>query len=213
MEKQDNTHKTPEPRQAEHTKSQFKSDDHHAGHNEHQQPAADQQHGVQEKHSNQGGDHSHHVDHTGHEMMLRHRFWVSLALSIPVLLYSATLQQWLNFSMPVFPGSYWITPLFAVIVFFYGGLPFLQMAVPEVRNRQPGMMTLISLAIIVAFGYSLAALFFVAGTGFFWELVTLIDVMLLGHWIEMRSVRQASGARPAHGTGAGARVAGSTMSE
>jgi Cu2+-exporting ATPase len=137
--------------------------------------------------------HDHHVDHTGHEQMFRTRFWVSLALSIPVLVYSPTLQNWLGFSLPTFAGSQWITPVFSVIVFLYGGVPFLQMAVPELRNRQPGMMTLISLAITVAFVYSLAALFIQAGgTGFFWELVTLIDVMLLGHWIEMRSVRQAS---------------------
>ena len=96
--------------------------------------------------------------------------------------------------MPAFPGSDWITPVFAIIIFFYGGMPFLQMAVPELRNRQPGMMTLISLAITVAFVYSLAALFLPAESGFFWEMVTLIDIMLLGHWIEMRSVRQASGA-------------------
>jgi Cu2+-exporting ATPase len=138
--------------------------------------------------------HAHHVDHTGHEQMFRQRFWVSLVLSIPVLVYSATIQNWLGFSPPTFPGSQWITPVFAVIVFAYGGLPFLQMALPEVRNRQPGMMTLISLAITVAFAYSLATLFMEGATGFFWELVTLIDVMLLGHWIEMRSVRQASSA-------------------
>jgi Cu2+-exporting ATPase len=81
-----------------------------------------------------------------------------------------------------------------VIVYIYGGLPFLQMAVPEIKNRKPGMMTLISLAISVAFIYSLAALIFSLGETFFWELVTLIVIMLLGHWLEMRSVRQASGA-------------------
>jgi Cu2+-exporting ATPase len=132
------------------------------------------------------------VDHTGHEQMFRRRFWISLVLSIPVLLYSPTLQDWLGFSMPTFSGSQWVTPVFSVIVFLYGGVPFLQMAVPELRNRQPGMMTLISLAISVAFVYSIATLFIRTGTAFFWELVTLIDVMLLGHWIEMRSVRQAS---------------------
>lgn len=147
----------------------------------------------QHHHSPQAGQRAH-VDHTGHELMFRNRFWVSLALSIPVLLYSPALQAWLNFSAPAFPGSQWITPLFAVIVFFYGGLPFLQMAVPELKNRQPGMMTLISLAISVAFFYSLATLVVDLGESFFWELVTLIDVMLLGHWLEMRSVRQASGA-------------------
>lgn len=136
--------------------------------------------------------HAAHVDHTGHEEMFRRRFWVSLVLSLPVLLYSPMLQEWLNFTPPAFPGSEWIGPLFAVIVFLYGGVPFLQMAVPELQNRQPGMMTLISLAITVAFVYSLAALVIDPAGGFFWELVTLIDVMLLGHWMEMRSVRQAS---------------------
>ena len=100
----------------------------------------------------------------------------------------------MGFTLPTFYASEWIVPLFAVIVFLYGGLPFLRMAVPELQNRQPGMMTLISLAISVAFVYSLAALFLPNSMGFFWELVTLIDIMLLGHWIEMRSVRQASGA-------------------
>jgi len=143
-------------------------------------------------HPAEHAEHRAHVDHTGHEQMFRQRFGVSLALSIPVLLYSPMIQRWLGFTMPAFPGSEWITPIFSVIVFFYGGLPFLRMAVPELQNRQPGMMTLISLAISVAFVYSLAALILPSGEGFFWELVTLVDVMLLGHWIEMRSVRQAS---------------------
>lgn len=140
------------------------------------------------------GDHKAHVDHTGHEQMFRQKFWYSLLLSIPVLVFSSTIQNWLGYSLPDFFGSTWITPIFSVIVFFYGGLPFLKMAVPELKNRQPGMMTLISLAIVVAFLYSIAALFLPTSTTFFWELVTLIDIMLLGHWIEMRSIRQASGA-------------------
>ena len=129
----------------------------------------------------------------GHEQMFRQRFWVSLVLSIPVLLFSQGLQALLGYSLPAFPGSQWIAPFFSIIVFIYGGLPFLKMAVPELKNRQPGMMTLISLAISVAFIYSLATLFLPDQMDFFWELVTLIDIMLLGHWIEMRSVRQASG--------------------
>ena len=137
---------------------------------------------------------AHRADHTGHERLFRNRFWVCLALSVPVLLYSPMLQMWFGFAMPAFPASQWVGPLFAIVVFLYGGVPFLQMAVPELRNRQPGMMTLISLAISVAFAYSLAALFIDPEGGFFWELVTLIDIMLLGHWLEMRSVRQASGA-------------------
>jgi Cu2+-exporting ATPase len=111
-----------------------------------------------------------------------------------VLVFSPSVQGFLGYSLPPFPGGQWITPAFSVIVFLYGGVPFLQMAVPELRNRQPGMMTLISLAISVAFVYSMAALFLPAGMTFFWELATLIDIMLLGHWIEMRSVRRASGA-------------------
>jgi len=139
------------------------------------------------------GAHARLIDHSGHEAMFRRRFWVSTLLSVPVILFSPFIQRTLGFRMPEFPGSGWITPLFAVIVFAYGGLPFLRMAVPELRNRQPGMMMLISLAISVAFVYSLAALF-IGGDTFFWELVTLVDIMLLGHWLEMRSVRQASGA-------------------
>jgi len=145
------------------------------------------------KHSNhQGTEHKGHDGHTGHVEMFRRRFWISLLLSIPVLVFSPTLQDWLGYSLPEFPGSSWITPVFSIIVFLYGGLLFLRMAIPELRNRQPGMMTLISLAISVAFVYSLGTLFIESGTGFFWELVTLIDVMLLGHWLENRSVRQAS---------------------
>ena len=126
--------------------------------------------------------------------MFRRRFWANLVLTVPVLFFSPMLQEWLGFGMPEFPGSQWIGPLFAMVIFFYGGLPFLQMAVPEVRNRRPGMMTLISLAVGVAFVYSVFAIFVSPGSGFFWEMATLIDVMLLGHWLEMRSVRQASGA-------------------
>lgn len=164
----------------------------HAGH----EPAPAQSvmahdHGAMDEHAGHGGAHA---DHTGHEKLFRRRFWVSLILSVPVLLYSPLVQRLLGFSMPAFPGSRWAAPIFAVIVFIYGGVPFLQMAIPELRNRQPGMMTLISLAITVALIYSIATLFIPEQMGFFWELVTLIDIMLLGHWIEMRSVRQASGA-------------------
>jgi Cu2+-exporting ATPase len=140
------------------------------------------------------GHGGHGVDHTGHELLFRNRFWVCLVLTIPVLLYSSMWQMWFGFTMPSFPSSEWIGPLFAMIIFLYGGVPFLQMAVPEVRARQPGMMTLISLAITVAFVYSLATLWTDPMGGFFWEMALLIDVMLLGHWLEMRSVRQASGA-------------------
>jgi Cu2+-exporting ATPase len=147
-----------------------------------------------------GGDghegHDEHAghDHTGHEEMFRQRFWVSLVLSIPVLLYSEMVQEWLGFSMPAFPGSNLIVPVLSLVIFVYGGIPFIRMGIPEIRERKPGMMALISLAISVALIYSVANEIFQLGTSFFWELVTLIDVMLLGHWLEMRSVRQASGA-------------------
>lgn len=193
----------------------------HASMNDHDQPESDPSHDHLEHDANQRGeiestsplnhdghfgqvkhgendqhaDHNvAHVDHSGHEQMFQRRFWVSLILSIPVILYSMGLRMMLGFSLPAFPGSQWLAPIFSVIVFFYGGLPFLKMAVPELKNRQPGMMTLISLAISVSFLYSLATLFLPGQADFFWELVTLIDIMLLGHWIEMRSVRQASGA-------------------
>lgn len=151
------------------------------------------EHGSEAK-MNHSAHAGHGVDHSGHEQVFRTRFWWSLLLSIPVLLYSEMIQMWLGFTPPSFPFSEWIPFVFSVVIFAYGGLPFLSMAVPELKDRKPGMMTLISLAISVAFVYSVAAQFISLGEGFFWELVTLIDIMLLGHWLEMRSVRQASGA-------------------
>jgi len=165
--------------------------------NESTSPMNHSEHGMHAERGDAGDHAGHgaaHADHTGHEQMFRRKFWVSLVLSIPVIMYSMGLQMMLGISLPAFPGSQWIAPIFAVIVFFYGGMPFLKMAVPELKNRQPGMMTLISLAISVSFVYSVATLFLPGQADFYWELVTLIDIMLLGHWIEMRSVRQASGA-------------------
>ena len=141
-------------------------------------------------------DHAGHgPDHTGHEEMFRQRFWTSLALSIPVLIWSASIQDWFGYAAPEFVGSSAIVPVLATFIFAYGGFPFLSMAVFELKQRRPGMMTLISLAISVAYGFSMLTLAVPSiGDDFFWELVTLIDIMLLGHWMEMRSVRQASGA-------------------
>ena len=136
----------------------------------------------------------HETDHMGHEKLFRNRFWWCLLLSVPVLLYSDMMQRWFGFDMPTFFGSEWIAFVFSLFIFAYGGVPFLKMAVPELRQKRPGMMTLISLAISVAFIYSVLAQLLNLGEGFFWELVTLIDIMLLGHWLEMRSIRQASGA-------------------
>ncbi len=159
----------------------------HTAHTGHAMPAT---HTGHSDHTTHAG----HTDHTGHETMFRNRFWVSLLLTLPVVLFSPMIQEWLGFTMPEFAGDELIAPLFAIIIFLYGGLPFLGMARPEIQNRQPGMMLLISMAITVAFAYSLVAVFFEPESGFFWEMATLIDIMLLGHWLEMRSIRQASGA-------------------
>ncbi|MBI5668467.1 MAG: copper-translocating P-type ATPase [Chloroflexi bacterium] len=138
--------------------------------------------------------------HEGHITMMRNRFFVNLPLTIIVVLYSPMVQQWLGFTMPEFPGSQWIVPILGSVIFFYGGLPFLSMGRQELALRQPGMMTLISLAITTAYLYSVSVFFFPPQDAmgmpmdFFWELATLITVMLLGHWIELRSVGQAQGA-------------------
>jgi Cu2+-exporting ATPase len=168
--------------------SMMHSHQHHMHHEEHDA------HHENHAHTGHGGHGTHGVDHSGHELMFRNRFWVSLVLTVPVLLFSPMIQDWFGFSMPDFTGSNLIGPGFAIAIFFYGGVPFLQMAVPEVQTRRPGMMTLISLAITTSFIYSLFAVFTAPESGFFWEMATLIDIMLLGHWMEMRSVRQASGA-------------------
>ncbi|HSH03998.1 MAG TPA: heavy metal translocating P-type ATPase [Anaerolineae bacterium] len=162
----------------------------HQGHGHHQEHSSHGTHGHHQEHNGHAG----HTDHSGHEIMFRNRFWVSLVLTMPVLLFSPVIQNWFGFTAPQFTGSQWISPILSIVIFGYGGIPFLQMAKDEIRQRQPGMMTLISLAITVAFVYSLATVFIELGESFFWELVTLIDIMLLGHWLEMRSVRQASGA-------------------
>jgi P-type Cu2+ transporter len=150
--------------------------------------------GEQRQHDDDNHDQGDSGGHAGHEAMFRRRFWINLLLTIPILLFSPFLQETFGFSMPSFPGSRWIGPLFALAVFFYGGVPFIKMAAPEVQKGRPGMMTLISLAIGVSFVYSVFAVFRSESGSFFWEMATLIDVMLLGHWIEMRSIRQASGA-------------------
>ena len=134
------------------------------------------------------------MSHKHHEKVFKRKFFISTLFSIPVLYFSTFVSGLLGYTPPTFAGSNLIVPVFSIIIFGYGGTPFLKMAKSEFEDRQPGMMMLISLAITVAFVYSMAALFLNTQSSFFWELVTLIDIMLLGHWIEMRSVRQASGA-------------------
>lgn len=124
--------------------------------------------------------------------MFRDRFFVSLLLTLPILYFSEQLQTWLGYRALAFPGSAWVNPVLGTILYFYGGLVFLKGALGELRERAPGMMTLIALAITVAYGYSLAVSLGLPGMPFYWELATLIDVMLLGHWLEMASVQAAS---------------------
>ncbi|MDS0243982.1 heavy metal translocating P-type ATPase, partial [Haloferax sp. S2CR25-2] len=181
--------------EAEHAHRHAAAEHAHSTEAEHVHDEHDHSGNAHEKgHGGGNGDHSDHTDHSGHEAMFRRRFWVSLVLSIPVIVFSEFIQDVFGYTAPTFPGSTWITPVLAVVIFAYGGVPFLSMARTELKNREPGMMMLISLAISVAFVYSIASLFLEGTTPFFWELVTLIDIMLLGHWVEMRSVRAASGA-------------------
>ena len=142
-----------------------------------------------------GGGDAHHTHHAHMVADFQRRFWVSFVLTAPVLALAPMIQQWLGLrEMLHFPGDGFIVFGLATVIFFYGGWPFLKGFFDELRKRQPGMMTLISVAITVAYVYSSAVVFGLRGTVFFWELATLIDIMLLGHWIEMRSVMGASAA-------------------
>jgi Cu2+-exporting ATPase len=126
--------------------------------------------------------------------MFRDKFWLTLALTIPVVYWSSDVQRWLGYGAPAFPGSKFIPPILGTIVFVYGGLVFIRGGWGEITERKPGMMTLISLAIIVAFGTSLAATFGFFEIEVWWEVATLITIMILGHWLEMRAISSASGA-------------------
>jgi Cu2+-exporting ATPase len=142
-----------------------------------------------EEHNHKSHDHSNH-----HAMMIkdfRKRFWISLIVSIPILLLSPMIQDLLGYSLEFNYSEYLLFALSA-FVYFFGGWPFLTGLVDEFKKKKPGMMTLIAVAITVAFGYSTATTFGLEGKKFFWELATLIDIMLLGHWIEMKSVMGAS---------------------
>ena len=137
--------------------------------------------------------HQGHDKHEGHSPeMFRDRLWVSLALTVPILYFSTQIQEWFGYDAVTFSGDGWVSPILATVLFFYAGTVFLEGGYRELRDRVPGMMVLISLAITVAYGYSLAVSLGLDGKPFYWELATLLDVMLLGHWIEMRSVQSAS---------------------
>jgi P-type Cu2+ transporter len=146
-------------------------------------------------HDAERGDHAAHNKHAGHDPdAFRRQFWVVLLLTIPVVIWSHEVMMWLGYTAPVFPGSEWVSPILGTAVFVYGGRVFLDGARTELGDRQPGMMTLISLAIVVAFVTSWAATLGLFEVDVWWELATLITVMSLGHWLEMRSIMQAQGA-------------------
>src|SRR5712691_8592115 len=162
--------------------------DHPADHN-HKHPA--DPHAGHEKSAMPGS----HDRHAGHSVsMFRDKFWLSLALTIPVVLWSSEVQHWLGYTAPTFPGSKFIPAILGTVVFLYGGIVFIRGAWGELSDRRPGMMTLISLAIAVAFAASAAATLGFFEVDVWWELASLITIMVLGHWLEMRAISQARGA-------------------
>jgi P-type Cu2+ transporter len=139
------------------------------------------------------GDH-HPSGHGDHLAMFRDRFWVALALTIPVVVWAPMIQEWLGYTAPEVSGSQFLAPVLGTVIFFYGGWPFLTGGVREARDRAPGMMLLIAMAITVAYVASLAHTVGWFGAELWWELALLITIMLLGHWLEMRAIGQARGA-------------------
>jgi Cu2+-exporting ATPase len=157
----------------------------HEGHSGHDT------HGVPDTHA----DHAEHDSHEGHSpAMFRDKFWLSLALTAPILIWGHMLPRAFGYTPPTFPGAQWMSPLLGSAVFAYGGWPFVRGAVREIAARAPGMMTLIALAISVAFAFSSAVTLGFPGMPLWEELATLVVIMLLGHWLEMRSIAQAEGA-------------------
>jgi P-type Cu2+ transporter len=152
-------------------------------------------HGAHGAHADHGHGETGHDKHAGHSVaMFRDKFWISLLLMLPTLVWGHMLQRALGYTAPHFSGSQWLPAIFGTAVFLYGGWPFVTGAVGELKARLPGMMTLIALAISVAFVFSAAVTFGFPGMPLWEELSTLVVIMLLGHWIEMRSITQAQGA-------------------
>ncbi len=167
--------------------------DHEPGHHG---PAADRGHHgdvVPADHAGHGG-HEGHDQHSGHDPeIFRRKFWLSLALTIPLVVTSDMVMDWFDYTIE-FRGMSWLGPVLGSIVFWWGGWPFLAGGVAEARSRQPGMMLLISMAIVVAYGASMLTSLDVLDLDFWWELAALVTVMLLGHWQEMKAIGQAQGA-------------------
>lgn len=149
-------------------------------------------------HSQHEGSHGDHDPHSGHDKHAGHhttdflkRFWICLVITVPILLLSHMIQEWAGIDLR-FPGDQYLLLALSSIVYFYGGWPFLNGLVGELKNKAPGMMTLVAVAITTAYVYSVAVVFGLEGMDFFWELATLIDIMLIGHWLEMKSQMAAS---------------------
>lgn len=161
-------------------------------HNGHQ----NKEHNHDQKHNQDHGGHEGHSHHEHHKMMVqdfKFRFWWVLALTIPIMALSPMIQDFLGVDWR-FTGDSWILAALSTVVYFFGGWPFLTGLIDELKKKQPGMMTLIGLAISIAYLYSTAVVFGFEGDLLYWELSTLVGIMLLGHWIEMRSVMSASSA-------------------
>lgn len=175
------------------------SKDSHTGHPMSEQPTHGQATPAGHAHSAVDDEHAvhSHGEHAGHSTaMFKNKFWLSLALSIPVVIFSPMFAHLFGYQIPDFPGAVWIAPVLGSVIFFYGGLPFLKGGWKELRSKQPGMMLLITLAITIAF---LSSWITTLGIGnfnldFWWELALLVVIMLLGHWIEMRALGSARGA-------------------
>ena len=168
----------------------------HAAHHHHPAATADTTAPAHPPHHGAHEGHAGHDRHAGHSVaMFRQKFWGTLLLSIPTVVWAPMIQHWLGYQAWGGPAaSRWISAAFGTLVFAYGGWVFIKGAAGELADRRPGMMTLIALAISVAFLFSLGVTFGFPGTDLWWELATLVTIMVLGHWIEMRSISQAQGA-------------------
>ncbi len=162
-------------------------------HSQHNHSSSGHEHHDHSSHNEDSGGHDHHDHHAHMAQDFIKRFWISLALSLPIIALSPMIQGFLGLRDALaFSGDIYVSFVLSSLVFFYGGWPFLKGLVDELKKKQPGMMTLIAIAITTAYVYSTLVVFVVDGKIFFWELVTLVDIMLIGHYIEMKSVMSAS---------------------
>jgi Cu2+-exporting ATPase len=176
----------------------------HRLHHHHSTPSTEETAGFHHSAASSSEGHHHqqqpsHMEHAAHAehsaAMFARPFWISLLLTIPIVVYAELFESLLHYRAPVFPGSFWLASILASIVYWYGGWVFLRGAVAEIRALRPGMMTLVSLAISTSYFYSLAVTFgLLTGMPFYWELATLVTIMLLGHWMEMRAIGSAQSA-------------------